>query len=80
MGRSERRGRNIKGKFGMYMNGRSPSLQPTSARRFLQKNENRPKKQSEPFFFLICSKIETTVKKDTTRYSVLTQDIKRKVF
>jgi hypothetical protein len=26
------------------------------------------------------SKIETTVKKDTTCYSVLTQDIKRKVF
>jgi hypothetical protein len=31
-------------------------------------------------FLKIRSKIETTVKKDTTRYSVLTQDIKRKVF
>ena len=30
--------------------------------------------------FLQKTKTETTVKKGTTRYSVLTQDIKRKVF
>jgi hypothetical protein len=46
-------------------------------RRFLQKTENRPKNRVNRFFLKIRSKIETTVKKDTTRYSVLTQDIKR---
>jgi hypothetical protein len=55
---------------------------PTSVRRFLQKNENRPKKPRKNrvnrFFIKIRSKIETTVKKDTTRYSVLV--IKCKVF
>jgi hypothetical protein len=39
-----------------------------SVRRFLQKNENQPKKPNEPGFFLkivkICSKIETNGKKD----------------
>jgi hypothetical protein len=57
-----------------------------SVRRFLQKNENRKptgknrKNRVNRVFLKIRSKIETTVKKDTTRYSVLTQDIKRKVF
>jgi hypothetical protein len=57
-----------------------------SVRRFLQKTENRKptgknrKNRVNRIFLKIRSKIETTVKKDTTRYSVLTQDIKRKVF
>jgi hypothetical protein len=48
------------------------------------KTENRPEKTEKTewtgFFLKMRSKIETTVKKDTTRYSELTQDIKRKVF
>ena len=55
------------------------SDQVSSVRRFLQKTENRPKKTVNRFL-KIRSKIKTTVKKDTTRYSVLTQGIKRKVF
>jgi hypothetical protein len=52
-----------------------------SVRRFLQKKRKPTgKNRVNRFFLKIRSKIETTVKKDTTRYSVLTQDIKRKVF
>jgi hypothetical protein len=55
--------------------------QMISVRRFLQKNENRPKKpRVNQFFIKICSKIETTVKKYTTRYSVLTQELNVRYF
>jgi hypothetical protein len=55
--------------------------QMISVRRFLQKNENRPKKtRVNQFFIKIRSKIETTVKKYTTRYSVLTQELNVRYF
>ena len=51
-----------------------------SVRRFLQKNENRPKKPGEPVFKKNRFENRNYGKKDTTRYSVFTQDVKRKVF
>jgi hypothetical protein len=55
----------------------------TSVRRFLQKTGNRQKNSENTgwtgFFkkYVRKSKLYHTVKKDTTRYSALTQDIKR---
>jgi hypothetical protein len=45
-----------------------------------KKREKTSKNPKMSVFLKIRSKIETTVKKDTARYSMLTQDIKRKVF